>query len=43
MTNDFLYAINSKIYGKEPRSKKFSLQRTNFAIPMAIPYIEVPL
>ena len=43
MTNDFLYPINSKIYEKEPRSKETSLQRTNFAIPMAIPYIEVSL
>ena len=43
MTNDFLYPINSKIYEKEPRSKETLLQRRNFAIPVASPYIEVPL
>ena len=30
-TNDFLCTINSKIYEKEPRYNKTSLERTNFA------------
>ena len=41
--NDFLYPSNSKIYEKEPRYNKTSVWRTNFASPLALHYIEVPL
>ena len=43
MTNDFLYPNNSKIDEKEPRYNKTSLKRTNFASPLALRYVEVPL
>ena len=43
ITNDFLYPSNSNIYEKEPRNNETSLQRTNFASPLALRYIEVPL
>ena len=43
-TNDFLYPSNIKIYEeKKPRYNDSSLQRTNFASPLALRYIEVPL
>ena len=41
--NDFLYPSNSKIYEKEPRYNKTLVWRTNFASPLALHYIEVPL
>ena len=43
ITNDFLYPRNSKIYENEPRYNETSLQRTNFASPLALRYIKVPL
>ena len=42
ITNDFLNPSNSKIYEKEPWYNKTSLQRTHFASPLALRYIEVP-
>ena len=42
-TNDFLYASNIKIYEKTTRYNETSLQRTNFASPLALRYIEVLL
>ena len=41
--NDFLYTRNSKIYEKEPQYNETSLLSTNFASPLALGYIEVPL
>ena len=41
--NDFLYSSNSKIYEKEPQNNEISLQRTNFASPLPLCYIKVPL
>ena len=35
-TNDFLYPSNVKIYEKKPRYNESSLQRTNFASPLAL-------
>ena len=43
LTNDFLYPSNSKIDEKEPRYNETSLYRTNFASPLALRYVEVPL
>ena len=43
ITNDFLYPSNSKICGKEPRCNETSVQRTNFASPLALRFFEVPL
>ena len=43
ITIDFSYPSNSKVYGKEPRYNETSLQRTHFASPLALCYIEVPL
>ena len=43
MTSDFLYSSNCKIYEKEPRNNETSLYRTNFASPLALRYLEVPL
>ena len=43
MTNDFLYPRNSKIDEKEPRYNETSSWRTNFASPLALRYVEVPL
>ena len=43
ITNDFLYSSNGQIYEKEPRNKETSLQRTDFASPLAFRYSEVPL
>ena len=43
MTIDFLYPSNSKIDEKEPRYKETSFYRTNFASPLALRYVEVPL
>ena len=43
MTNDFLCPSNSKIDEEEPRYNESSFQRTNFAIPLALRYVEVPL
>ena len=41
-TNDFLYSRNSNIY-LGPRYNETSLYRTNFASPLALRYIDVPL
>ena len=41
--NYFLYLSNSKIYEKETRYNGTSLSRTQFASPLALRYIEVPL
>ena len=41
--NYLLYLSNSKIYEKEPRYNETSLSRTQFASPLALHYIEVPL
>ena len=41
ITNDFLYPSNSKIYAKEPCSNETWLQRTDFASPLTLCYIEV--
>ena len=35
--------LNSKIFGKEPQGNETSLKWTNFARPLALPNIEVPL
>ena len=43
MTNDFLNSSNGKIDEKEPRYNETSIQRTNFASPLALSYVEVPL
>ena len=43
MTNDFLYPSNSKIDEKEPRYNETSLKRTNFASPLVLRHVEVPL
>ena len=43
ITNDFLYPSNSKIYGEEPWYNETLLQLTNFASPLALCYIKVPL
>ena len=43
ITNDFLYPSNSKRYEKEPRYNETSLSQTNFASPLVLGYIEVPL
>ena len=40
ITKDFLYPSNSKIYETEPRYNKTLPQRTNFASPLALRYIE---
>ena len=41
--NNFLYLNYGKIYEKEPRYNETSLKQTNFASPLALYYIEVPL
>ena len=41
--NYFLYFSNSRIYEKEPRHNETSLLRSQFASPLALHYIEVPL
>ena len=41
--NYSLYLSNSRIYEKEPRYKETSLSRSQFASPLALHYIEVPL
>ena len=43
ITNDFLYPRNSKIHENQPPYNETLLQRTNFARPLALRYIEVPL
>ena len=43
MTNDYLCPSNSKIDEEEPRYNETSFQRTNFASPLALRYVEVPL
>ena len=43
ITNDFLYTSYSKMYGNPPRYNETSVQRTDFASPLALRYIEVPL
>ena len=43
ITNDFLCSSDSKTYGKETLYKETSLWKTNFASPLALYYIEVPL
>ena len=43
MTNDFLYSCNSKMDEKEPRYNETWLYRTNFASPLALLFVEVPL
>ena len=43
MTNDFLCPSDSKIDEEEPRDNETSFQRTNFASPLALRCIEVPL
>ena len=43
MTNDFLYPTDSEIDEKEPLHNETSLQRTAFASPLALRYVEVPL
>ena len=42
MTNDFLNSSNNKI-GEKPRYNETSFQRTNFASPLGLSYVEVPL
>ena len=41
--NYLLYLSNSKIYEKLPRYNETSLSRTQFASPLALHYMEVPL
>ena len=43
ITNDFLYTSYSKMYENPPRFNETSVQRTDFASPLALRYIEVPL
>ena len=43
IANSLLNPNNSKIYEKEPRYNETSLQRTDFASPLALRYMEVPL
>ena len=43
ITNDFLYTSYSKMYENPPRFNETSVQRTDFASPLAPRYIEVPL
>ena len=43
ITKDIPRPSKSKMYGKEPRFNKTSLQRTYFASALALRYMEVPL
>ena len=43
ITNDFPYTSYSKMYENSPGFNETSVQRADFASPLALCYIEVPL